>query len=75
MEKEESNRKVKGRPVIDMSDCSDCESCLSTSPTVFIRNKETGLIEVMEMEEYPRDEVLEAMNCCPEDCIEWEGPG
>ncbi|MFC1884190.1 ferredoxin [Thermodesulfobacteriota bacterium] len=65
-------KKTAGKPVIDVSSCSDCESCLSVSPAVFRRNEETGLIEVVEMEEYPADEIQEAVNCCPENCIELE---
>jgi ferredoxin len=68
-------KKKAGKPVIDVSTCSGCESCLSVSPSVFRRNRETGLIEVAEMEEYPEDEIQEAINCCPENCIELESSG
>ncbi|MBW2608936.1 MAG: ferredoxin [Deltaproteobacteria bacterium] len=56
-------------PVVDMSQCSECESCLVISPTVFRRNNETGLIEVVELPEYPESEILEAISICPADCI------
>ena len=59
-------------PIIDMSDCTDCESCLDLCPSVFIRNKETGLIEVVELSEYPEKEIREAINCCPKGCISME---
>jgi len=31
-----------------------------------------GYVEVMELEEYPEKEVIEAINICPADCIGWE---
>jgi ferredoxin len=75
VEEEERIWRMSGKPVIDISNCSDCESCLSAGPSVFIRNRETGLIEVAELKEYPEDEIREAINCCPDNCIELEGPG
>ena len=59
-------------PVIDLGRCNECESCLEVCPTVFRRNKETGLIEVIDLPEYPEKEVEEAMSLCPTDCITWE---
>jgi ferredoxin len=59
-------------PVIDMRECTDCESCLELCPHVFKKNKETGAIEVVDLDEYPEEEVEEAMRMCPADCITWE---
>jgi len=59
-------------PVINSSQCTDCDSCIEICPTVFKRNKETGYIEVVDLPEYPEDDVQEAMNMCPADCITWE---
>lgn len=59
-------------PVIDLSSCTDCESCLEVCPSVFRRNEETGLIEVIILVEYPENEVDEAISICPADCISWE---
>jgi ferredoxin len=42
------------------------------SPAVFIKNSETGHIEVIDLPEYPEDEVREAIGICPADCITWE---
>jgi ferredoxin len=39
---------------------------------VFKRNSDTGLIEVADLDDYPREELQEAMNACPRDCISWE---
>jgi ferredoxin len=59
-------------PVIDLSRCTDCESCLEICPAVFKRNNETGIIEVVELSEYPEEDVREVMSVCPTDCITWE---
>jgi ferredoxin len=59
-------------PVIDLGKCNECESCLEVCPAVFRRNKETGLIEVIDLPEYPEDDVEEAMSLCPKDCITWD---
>jgi len=59
-------------PVIDISECTECDSCLEICPAVFVRNSEMGYIEVMDLSEYPEDEILEAMSVCPSDCITWE---
>jgi ferredoxin len=75
MEKKERIRPLSGKPIMDVRYCSDCESCLSICPSVFLRNRDTGLIEVMELDEYPEEEIREAINCCPEDCIALEGSG
>ena len=61
-------------PVIDFSECTDCEACLELCPTVFQRNRETGRIEVAELEDYPEEQITEAIAMCPCDCIAWEEP-
>ena len=63
---------MKKIPVIDLSQCTDCDSCLEICPAVFRRNKETGLIEVADLDLYPEDEIHEAISICPNDCIVWE---
>jgi ferredoxin len=59
------------RPVVDLGACSLCEGCIAVCPAVF-RLNDAGFIEVMDLDEYPRNEVDEAIKNCPEDCIEWE---
>ena len=59
------------RPVVDLGKCSLCEGCIVVCPTVF-RLNDAGFIEVIESDDYPRDEVNEAIKNCPEDCIQWE---
>ena len=58
-------------PVIDLGECTDCEACLDFCPTVFRRN-DAGYIEVVELSDYPKEEVDEAIKNCPADCITWE---
>jgi len=58
-------------PVIDLSECSDCEACLDLCPAVF-RRSDAGYIEVVELSNYPKEEVDEAIKNCPADCITWE---
>ena len=58
-------------PVIDLGECVYCEACLELCPTVFRRN-DTGYIEVVELSEYSKEEVEEAIKNCPADCITWE---
>jgi ferredoxin len=41
-------------------------------PAVFKRNRATGVIEVVDLSEYPEEEIDEAIGYCPEDCLSWE---
>jgi len=66
---------MKEAPVIDIRECSDCGSCLEVCPTVFRRNEVSGFIETRDLPEYPEDEIREAINCCPRDCIAWNMDG
>jgi len=59
-------------PSIDLGGCTDCDGCIEICPEVFQRNENMGFVEVIELEEYPEEEVLEAINICPGDCIGWE---
>lgn len=67
--------KMEQAPVIDISECSDCESCVELCPAVFRINEETGIIEAVEVSQYPEEEIREAISYCPKDCITWEGGG
>jgi ferredoxin len=63
---------MKKTPFLDVSECSGCESCVEVCPHVFRRNPQTGMIEVMEIEDYSEEEVREAIKLCPADCIKLE---
>ena len=47
--------------------------CMEVAPSVFQYNKSFGFMEVVELHEYPLEDVEEAIKNCPEDCITWEG--
>jgi len=63
---------MKKFPSIDLGRCTECKGCIEIAPTVFCYNPSTGMMEVIEQEEYPEDLVNEAIKNCPEDCISWE---
>jgi ferredoxin len=58
-------------PSVDRTECTDCEICLEMAPMVFRRN-DSGLIEVVDLPEYPEEEVDEVIKNCPCDCIAWD---
>ena len=58
-------------PVIDLDECADCEACIELCPAVFRRN-DLGGIEVLDLSEYPEQEVDEMIKNCPGGCIRWE---
>ena len=62
---------MKRYPSVDLSLCTLCEGCIEVCPEVF-RINSAGYLEVIEMDEYPVDEVDEAIKYCPEDAICWE---
>jgi ferredoxin len=59
-------------PTIDIGECTDCEACLELCPGVFHRNEETGIIEILPLQKYPKKEIEEAIAMCPCDCIGWD---
>ena len=63
---------MKRHPAIDLGLCSYCRGCIEIAPQVFRYNTDTGLMEVIELVEYPIELVDEAIKNCPEDCIFWE---
>ena len=65
-------KELKKIPVIDSAFCTDCNTCIELCPEVFRKRKETGLIEIMELSEYPDDIIQEIIILFPADCITWE---
>ncbi len=59
-------------PVVDIGTCSLCMGCIEVCPMVFHYNETANYIEVIALEEYPIEDVDEAIKLCPEDCIEWD---
>ena len=62
----------KNYPCIDLGRCSECRGCIEIAPTVFRFNSSTGMMEVIEDDDYPEELVNEARKNCPEGCISWE---
>jgi ferredoxin len=60
------------RPAVDIGACTVCMGCVELCPDVFRLNDDTGYIEVVDLPEYPRPCVDEAIKYCPQDCIVWE---
>ena len=54
---------------IDTVRCNGCGSCIAVSPEVFVKNMETGAVDVMVPNEIDYRSVLDAINICPSDCI------
>lgn len=69
--KNNKERVVMRKPVVDIGQCTLCEGCIEACPLVF-RLNETGFIEVTELSDYFDRCVEEAIKYCPEDCISWE---
>jgi ferredoxin len=66
---------VKKMPVVDIGRCTMCGGCFVVAPLVFRLNSDFGFIEVVDLEEYPVEDVDEAIRLCPVDCIEWSDDG
>ena len=58
-------------PVVDLSECIECNCCVEICPEVFRCNEAVGYIEVVELEKYSQEDVQDAINFCPTDCISW----
>ncbi len=58
-------------PAVDIGLCTMCMGCVEVAPEVFAVS-DSGFIQVLELETYPREKVNEAIKYCPEDAISWE---
>jgi len=56
---------------VDLSDCSLCGICVDLCPLTFKIN-EAGFIEVIHSDDYPQEEIDEAIKNCRGDCISWK---
>ena len=63
---------MKKFPAIDLGACSQCLGCLEIAPDVFIFDRETGMVRVRDLADYPVELVDEAIKNCPKDCIQWD---
>jgi len=58
-------------PDIDLSDCSMCGICVDLCPMTF-RINEAGYVEVIYSDDYPKEDIDEAIKNCRGDCISWK---
>ena len=59
--------------VLDQEECIGCESCVEICPEVFAFDADTEKAYVIKAEGGPEDDIQEAMDSCPVECIAWEG--
>jgi ferredoxin len=57
---------------IDQDACSGCQTCVEICPDVFAFDEDTETAYVKMEEGGPEDEIQEAIDTCPEECIFWE---
>jgi ferredoxin len=58
--------------VIDQEECTGCESCVEICPEVFAFDEDKEVAYVILPEGGPEDEVQEAVDSCPVECIHLE---
>ncbi|HHW42352.1 ferredoxin [Desulfofundulus thermobenzoicus] len=58
-------------PYIDSEECMSCGSCAETCPDVFQMNDTLGFAEVVNPHGASEDEIQEAIDMCPAQCIHW----
>ncbi len=58
--------------VIDQDECEGCETCVELCPEVFAFDEEKEVAYVIKPEGGPEDEIEEAIDNCPVECIYWE---
>jgi ferredoxin len=57
-------------PVVELSDCISCGICVDVCPAAF-RMNDMDYVEIIDLPQYPENEVDEAIKNCPKDCISW----
>lgn len=58
-------------PYVDQEECTGCGLCEDTCPGVF-RLNEDGVAEVYNPEGASEEEIQEAIDNCPVECIHWK---
>lgn len=58
------------KPEIDIAACNGCGGCVELGPEIFRVNETFGFVEVVELDYYDPEIVLEAVKNCPKRAIE-----
>lgn len=61
---------MNGKVVVDQNNCISCGLCVSTCPAVF-RFDISGKSEAYSTTGASENEVQQAIDCCPVQCISW----
>lgn len=59
-------------PVIETEDCVGCGSCVEICPLVFVLNESLEKAQVINFSGCTEEEIDEAIETCPVNCIHWE---
>ncbi len=57
-------------PRVDQDSCTGCETCIDLCPGVF-RLTDDMVAEAYDPKGASKDEIQEAMDSCPVECISW----
>lgn len=57
---------------VDEEECIGCESCVGLCPAVFAMDEGTGKAKVTDPAGASEEDIQEAMDTCPVQCIHWE---
>jgi ferredoxin len=58
-------------PTVELSECIKCGVCVELCLEVF-RMNDAGYVNVIDLPDYPENEVNDAIKYCPVDCIYWD---
>jgi ferredoxin len=58
-------------PYVDQDECTGCGLCEEVCPEVFQLN-EDDVAEVHDPEGAPEEQIQEAIDSCPVECIHWQ---
>jgi len=58
--------------VIDAEECTGCETCVELCPDVFEFDETEEVAKVTKPSGGPEDDINEAIESCPVECISWE---
>jgi len=58
--------------VVDSDECQECGTCEALAPGVFKMDEVTAKAIVIDPAGASEDEIQEAIDSCPAECIRWE---